>query len=158
MDVICDYNFNIFNSESVRKMLDMGCEKFTLSPELKKRDIYLLDIPPEANTECIVYGRIPVMNLAYCPAGKFMRAEAGNSKGEKCENLCREKSYALRDRISAEFPVIPRPSNCGSIILNSKKDFLYDKMNELSESGVKTFRFHFFDESIEEIEKLLKSC
>lgn len=66
-EIISNYTFNITNKHSAQKLEKLGINTFTLSPELEKNSLCNLCELQSIQKELIVYGKIPVLNMNYCP-------------------------------------------------------------------------------------------
>ena len=66
-EIISNYTFNITNKHSAQKLEKLGIKKFPLSPELEKNSLCNLCELQSIQKELIVYGKIPVLNMNYCP-------------------------------------------------------------------------------------------
>ena len=64
--IISNYTFNVFNSQTVLELKELGVSKFTLSPELDKNTIQELCNYNYLQKELIVYGKVPLLNMNYC--------------------------------------------------------------------------------------------
>ena len=140
-ELIANYNFNIFNSFSASRVENFGFSSVTLSPELNADELSEIKLK---NKEVIVYGKIPLMTMSYCLLGKSNRCY------KDCNHLCLEDTkYFLSDRYNFKFRVIPDNTQTLTTIYNSRN---------LSVSNVNAdcIRFDILDETIEEINTILK--
>ncbi len=64
--LVTNYTFNVFNSNSVLTLKELGISRFTISPELDKNTIHSLCHDNYLQKELMVYGRIPLMHMKYC--------------------------------------------------------------------------------------------
>lgn len=64
--LVSNYTFNVFNSNTVLTLKELGISRFTISPELDKNTIQSLCQYNYLQKELMVYGRIPLMNMKYC--------------------------------------------------------------------------------------------
>lgn len=64
--LVSNYTFNVFNSNTVLTLKQLGISRFTISPELDKKNIHSLCDYNYLEKELIVYGRIPLINMNYC--------------------------------------------------------------------------------------------
>ena len=139
MELIANYNFNIFNSYSSSEMKNLGFTNITLSPELTSNEISNIH---EENKEVIVYGKIPLMTTSYCLLGKSNRCY------KDCKHLCLEKNdFYLNDRYNFKFRIIPDNIQTITTIYNSRNI-------SISEVKAKCIRYDILDETIDEINKL----
>ena len=139
MDLIANYNFNIFNSYSSAEMQKLGFSSITLSPELDKSELSNICAN---NKEVIVYGKIPLMTMSYCLLGKSNRCY------KDCKHLCFDNNtYYLNDRYNFKFRIIPDNFQTLTTIYNSRNI-------SISNINVNCIRYDILDETIDEINKL----
>jgi len=141
MEVRGDYGLNVFNSESLYVLRNLGLMSATLSFELRLAEIR--DMSKPLDTEIITYGRLPLMLTENCIVK--------NTTG-----ACTCDSFTgLVDRQGALFPVIPE-FGCRNILLNSKKLFMADKGQQLSTIGLWAQRLSFTTENAVECVNVMK--
>ena len=138
--IISDFTFNIFNCASAMEISKFA-DIVTLSPELTFSELAKVGIK---NSECIVYGRIPVMSTHQCPVGLYL---AGKKKGKYCKLKNNSAAYFLKDRMKESYPVIRNCKDCYAYILNSKPIFLPDSKKDISALSCASLRLSFTDES-----------
>ena len=146
LELIGNYTLNVFNNLSINELNNIGLSTITYSPELDKSFINFLYIPK--NSELIVYGKLPVMTMNYCPLG------ASNKCYADCKKLCKsvEKFY-LKDRLNFKFRIIPDNIETVTTMYNSKitsishLDFICSNI-----------RIDIIDESVEEINNIVKTA
>ena len=139
IEIIANYNFNIFNSYSSKEIQKLGFTSITLSPELDERELSNISAK---NKEVIVYGKIPLMTMSYCLLGKSNRCY------KECDHLClKNNSYYLNDRYNFKFRVIPDNIQTLTTIYNSRN-------TSVSNVNATCLRYDILDETIEEINKL----
>lgn len=139
IEIIANYNFNIFNSYSSKEIQKLGFTSITLSPELDERELSNIIA---TNKEVIVYGKIPLMTMSYCLLGKSNRCY------KECKHLCLENNnYYLNDRYNFKFRVIPDNIQTLTTIYNSRNI-------SISNVNATCLRYDILDETIDEINKL----
>ena len=139
MDIIANYNFNIFNSYSAFELEKLGFSNITLSPELTSDELSKIKYD---NKEVIVYGKIPLMTMSYCLLGK------SNKCYTECKHLClKDNDYYLKDRYNFKFRVIPDNIQTLTTIYNSRNIAIYN-------INANCLRFDILNETIEEINTL----
>ena len=139
IEIIANYNFNIFNSYSSKEIQKLGFTSITLSPELDERELSNISAK---NKEVIVYGKIPLMTMSYCLLGKANRCY------KECKHLCLENNnYYLNDRYNFKFRVIPDNIQTLTTIYNSRN-------TTVSNVNATCLRYDILDETIDEINKL----
>ncbi|MDP4093764.1 MAG: DUF3656 domain-containing protein [Bacillota bacterium] len=146
--LVCDYSFNIFNSDSLGELCALGLSGAVLSPELNLEQIRNIKSYKSFEKEIITYGRIPLMTSEYCPAGSI---QGGFTNGKTCNKPCQKKMFKLKDRKGMEFPVVCDRIDCRSTILNANLLFIADSFKDIKEWGVDYIRLNISDEKTEEI-------
>ena len=112
---VAGFGMNVFNSQSLEKMKNLGAKDVLLSCEISLSEASRLSsgIPRGIMT----YGRIPLMLTRNCPVrNKLSCTECG-------------KKSELADRMGVHFPVICK--NGASFILNSRPVWMADKKSEI---------------------------
>ena len=141
MSVRGDYGFNVFNSETLSVLKNLGLKSATLSFELNLSDVR--DLSKPIDTELIVYGRLPLMITETCIVK--------NSTG-----ACTCDSFSgLVDRQGALFPVLPE-FGCRNTLLHSKKLFMADKRRSTATLGLWAQRLMFTTENALECVAVMK--
>ena len=139
--VSANYTMNVFNSQALAELADLGVERICLSPEL---NLHQIDAVSDfAKKELIIYGRVPLMTIQNC---------AVKSACGKC--CCTDNGYVLKDRKGAEFPLFTDKSSCTNTIYNSSPVYMADRLSEIPMHGTDSLRFIFTEEKPCEIENI----
>ena len=152
---VSDIYMNAFNSLTVN-VFSKYVYKVGLSPELSNYDVgVVLDVYKEKygflpNVEVLIYGRLEVMLMKYCPVNYLC------SKGKGC-SLCFDNKYYLDDCRGNKFRLLGDENHNMRIFDYSVVDKFSD-IGYLKSIGVTNFRIDLLDESIEEISTLLEKC
>ena len=142
LDLIANYNFNVYNTYTANILKNLGFSTITLSPELDGADLGVINVH---NKELIVYGKIPLMTMSYCLLGK------SNKCYDDCKHLCLSNDeFYLNDRYNFNFRAVPDNSQTFTTIYNSRNISVHDAEAEYA-------RFDILDESIEEINELIEN-
>ena len=151
-DLIANYTFNVFNSFTVKALKNFKINTYTISPELDTNSILELTSSKTLNSELIVYGKIPLMNMSYCLLGKSNKCYPNCST--KCKNtFTSNKKYFLKDRYGFTFDIIPDNLQTVTTIYSSKttsisiKDF----------KNVNNARIDILYEDIDSINKIIEN-
>ena len=139
-----DFGLNIYNSMSAAVAKELGLGSVTASFEMTLPQIR--DLSKPLPTELIAYGRLPLMLTENC----LMRNRAG-----VCS--CQHGAVKLLDRKGEEFRVVRDGNTCRSVILNGKKLYLLDRMDELSKLGLWALRLSFTTENVHEVDGILSA-
>lgn len=136
-----DFGLNLANVHAVHSMARIGLASVTASHQLSAKQIGALS--DAADTEMIVYGRVPVMLTEKC----LIRASAG-----RC--ACTTPS-ALSDPFGNTYPVEREPG-CRNVVFDSRKLFLADRPDVYMNSGLWGVRLLFTTESARECASVAK--
>ena len=132
MTVRGDIGLNVFNSETIFVLKNLGLESAALSFELRLAEIR--DLSKSLDTEMLVYGRLPLMLTENCIV-------------RNSTDACTCESFSgLVDRQGALFPVVPE-YGCRNVLLNSKKLFMADKRRSIKQLGLWAQRLCFTTEN-----------
>lgn len=135
-NIAVDYLFNTYNDPSVAFLVNEGADRICLSPEMNLAQIKEMSYLGNVPLECIIHGNFPLMISNYCAIG----AVAAASGKVPCQDkACLNASYALKDRMNCEFPLLT-DENCRMYIYNSKLLNTYKRLAEIAEAEVDYLR------------------
>lgn len=137
---VAGFGMNIYNSDSVKAVGDMGAEAAVVSFEASLEDAVRLG--GDCAKGIISYGRLPLMLFRNCPG------KNGNGCAE-CDGRC-----ALTDRKGIEFPVMCRGEF--SEMYNSRPVWMLDRRGELK--GLDFQVLLFTDETKERCREVIKAA
>lgn len=147
---VSDFGFNVFNHSSLEYLLELGCTRVTLSPELTMEQVRELAVYP---SEVLVQGAVELMISEYCATGSLL---GESKKQENCSGPCRGNSFALRDRTGAEFPV-ETDNYCRMHIFNSRDLCLIEDVEVLAGYGLESLRIEARRESPEYVAEAVRA-
>ncbi len=150
INIYGDFSFNIFNSLTAKKLQELNVSNFTLSPELNNNQIKELASQIHG-CELIVYGHLPMMITKYCP----VKVVGAKSYKNPCR-LCEDRKFGLKDRYGIIFP-LQKQGECRTQLLNSKKMFLLEYMEEIIRNNISIVRLQFTNEDKNEIISIVKA-
>ena len=139
-----DFGLNLFNSRAMLMAQKLGLASVTASFEMTLPQ--LRDLSKPLPTEILVYGRLPLMLTENC----LLKNRTG-----VC--ACHSGTIKLIDRIGEEFRVVKDGDTCRSVILNGKKLYLLDKLEELRRLGLWALRLSFTTENFAQIDAVLSA-
>ena len=147
LELIGNYNLNIFNTYSALELKKAGLIRFNASPELNKQELQELISNTDFNSELIVYGKTPLMTNNYCYLG------CSNKCYPTCERKCTNgEKYSLKDRMNFKFRIVPDNTCTLTTIYNSKiTSISYDDLN------LDFARIDVLDEPISEIQNIINT-
>jgi putative protease len=130
-----DWDFNVFNSQSILFWQEAGAEGITLSPELTMTQVEGLAKKSALPLECLVEGSLEMMVSEYCVEGSFL----GHLDQGKCTFNCREAGF-LEDRKKERFPL--KQDQFGRMhILNGRPLSLLAHARNMEKLGLARLRF-----------------
>ncbi|MEW6727453.1 MAG: DUF3656 domain-containing protein, partial [Bacillota bacterium] len=131
-----DYHLNVFNTQTICFLAEMGLSCVTLSPELTLNQVRGIAACSPLPVEALVQGSVPLMVSDYCVVG----AVTGEGKtGVQCKAACKTNTFMLKDRLGVLFPVAVDPA-CRMHIFNSRDLSAVDAVPELVQAGVAAVR------------------
>ena len=146
-EFIGNYTLNVYNLQTINQYSNLGITTLTISPELDSQTIKNITEYSKLKQELIVYGKTPLMNMNYCLLGKT------NKCYPTCGVHCKDnKEYYLKDRMGLYFRVIPDSIQTVTTIYNSKITSIDGSMFNVS-----SYRIDILDESIDEINSIVKT-
>ena len=147
LDLIGNYTLNIFNIHTINELSKHYISTITLSPELDEMSLSNLCKKSCCNTELMVYGKLPLMNMGYCLLGQ------SNKCYPECKMKCNSlKKYYLKDRLGYKFRIIPDNMQTITTLYNSKITSIpYENINPDS------VRISILDENIDEINNIMQT-
>ncbi len=137
-----DFRLNVFNTDTVAVLEELGFVDVILSPELTLPQVR--DIAGAAAVT--VYGRIPLMTLEKC-----VICEASGCPGKDGEQSCRAD---LCDRRGVAFPVL-REGRHRNVIVNSLPTSMSDRQTDLTRAGITDRHFIFTVEAPTEVDAVV---
>lgn len=144
MEIRGDFGLNVCNTLTAQQLRRLRFRSLTASFELRLAQVR--DLGKAVPTELLVYGRLPLMLTESC----LIRNRTG-----VC--TCHGQPTSLVDRTGAEFPILPDPGTCRSVVLNGRKLFLLDRHKELRGLGLWAQRLLFTTESPREVDLVVRA-
>ncbi len=143
------HTLNVTNAFAVEQLSALGLKGVTLSPELTLAEIRDIMRKTSVPWEILVYGRLVLMNLEYCP----------QSQGKNnCSNCRFMGEHTLTDRKGYTFPVRKkRISHCYSELLNSQPIFLADQMTPFHDLSASSWGLKLEGAAPEEWKPIIQS-
>ena len=115
LDIVSKYTLNIYNNHTIDELKKVGVNRVTISPELDTDTLIDLCNNSSLSTEFLVYGKLPVMHIQYCPLGK------SNKCYPTCSMKCKTSNrFYLEDKLGYKFEFVPDNMQTITKIYNSK--------------------------------------
>lgn len=155
LPVRCDNSIYIYNQRARKTLVDYaGFEFFTLPAELNERELRRLS---SAQSELVVYGRIPMMVSAQCVRKNTGGCTKQPEQKKNSKQVRQPKELMLTDRYKNEFPVKNQCRFCYNKIYNCKPLSLLSSKNEVDKLSPGAVRLDFTTESVQEA-KTVTEC
>ncbi|MCG7850983.1 MAG: U32 family peptidase, partial [Methanosarcinaceae archaeon] len=100
--------------------------------------------------ECIVHGRLTLMESEHCLVGGIIGGAGA------CTSPCKDGEFELTDEKGYAFP-IKMDSNCRTHLLNSKELCLIEDIPEIVKTGVSSIRIDARTFEPDHVEKITKA-
>lgn len=130
-----DSSLQVFNSEAVAMLEELGLSGVVASQEATLQQVGVMAKRSRIPISCIVQGYTELMISEYCVINAF----AGIGCKTNCPAPCLTGRYRLRDRKGVEFPLRTDPY-CRMHIMNSRELDMRAYVPELLRKGVADFR------------------
>ncbi len=131
LDIIVDSPLNVFNRMSLEFWAERGAGLVTLSPELTLAEIR--EIAKYGAAECIVHGRITLMESEHCVVGGVLGGSGS------CTARCEDCGFELVDEKGYAFP-LQMDTDCRMHLLNSSELCMLDHIPVIVRAGVSSIR------------------
>lgn len=141
-EVITDYYLNITNFDSY-KLISQQAQRVTLSVEYNDYNNHYY------NAEVILYGRIELMIMKYCPLNYLL-----NNAHQKCSICKNNNKYYLKDQKDNLYPILNEKDT--THILHYKNIDNIDNIKKYIENGITNFRIELYDEDEIQIIKIIE--
>ncbi|MDK2833377.1 MAG: family peptidase [Methanolobus sp.] len=148
ISTIADSSLNIFNRQAASFLSERGAEMLVLSPEMNFEQIK--EVSSGIATECIVHGRLKVMESEHCLVAALTgpgALPAADTRGDV---------FSLRDERGFSFPVTTNIKGRTSVF-NSKELCLLEDIPKLIDAGVSRLRVDVRMTGVEATGQLVKA-
>ena len=153
-NIVSDIYLNVVNSKTINTLENLNVKRIGLSVELDENDLnhllkgYKEKYKRNPNLEILVYGKLELMIMKYCPLNALI------NDGKKPCNLCKSSNeYSLKDRNGKKLRLIN--NNCTTKLMDYQEINYIDKIPKLKELGITNFRVDLLDEEPNEIKQIL---
>ncbi|MBM7615935.1 DUF3656 domain-containing U32 family peptidase [Alkaliphilus hydrothermalis] len=152
--VMVDYSLNTMNSYTFHYLDQLQVQGGILSPELDFKNIKELKINPQLQVEAVVYGKMSVMTIEYCP---LQQQKECNHQCDDCRTIPYHYRWGLKDQKQMTFPF---GKDCWgrTILLNSQALYMLDKLPEFQSNNIFNYRLEFTDEKPQDIKATINHC
>ncbi|MCL2196204.1 MAG: U32 family peptidase [Treponema sp.] len=130
---------NVCNSRAAMQYVELGAKRIILARELPVKDIKEIceSLEGKADIEVFVHGAMCMSYSGRCLISKYMTGRDAN-RGD-CAHPCRYKYVLQEEKRPGEYFSVEEDDN-GTYIMNSRDLCLINKLNELADAGVASFK------------------
>ena len=130
---------NVCNSYAAMQYVELGANRIILARELPIKDISEICecLKGKADIEVFVHGAMCISYSGRCLMSKYMTGRDAN-QGD-CAHPCRYKYFLQEEKRPEEFFPVEEDTN-GTYIMNSRDLCLIDKLRDLADAGVTSFK------------------
>lgn len=153
-NIVSDIYLNVVNSKTINTLENLNVKRIGLSVELDENDLnhllkgYKEKYKRNPNLEILVYGKLELMIMKYCPLNALI------NDGKKPCNLCKSSNeYSLKDRNGKKLRLIN--NNCTTKLMDYQEINYIDKIPKLKEIGITNFRVDLLDEEPNEVKQII---
>lgn len=153
-NIVSDIYLNVVNSKTINTLENLNVKRVGLSVELDENNLnhllkgYKEKYKRNPNLEILVYGKLELMIMKYCPLNALI------NDGKKPCNLCKSSNeYSLKDRNGKKLRLIN--NNCTTKLMDYQEINYIDKIPKLKELGITNFRVDLLDEEPNEVKQIL---
>ncbi len=140
-EIYGDFTLNLTNSLASDFFESLGIKNINASVELNLKNLKLLNTKKIA-LSAFVYGHIPLMITESC------------IKSNLRKNKCDKNPIIIKDRKGEEF-IVDCEDCSKNVIYNPYPVMMADKLNEIKDCGISSFRIHFTLENKAQVEEIL---
>ena len=142
-NIVVDYSVPVLNNRTIDLLTKFNVDRITISPEM---DILEYKNLSTSKLEVIVYGRLELMTMKYCPLKQLLN---------NCANCSKDNNkYYLEDKMGNRFRILR--DNCLTTIMHFKNICNIDNISYYKEVGITNYRLDFLDEDYDSVDKIIK--
>ncbi len=140
-EIFGDFTLNMANSLAAEFYEDLGVKNINASVELNLKNIKTL-FAKNMQLSAFAYGHIPLMITESC------------IKSNLRKNKCDKNPIVIKDRKGEEF-IVDCEDCSKNVIYNPYPVMMADKLKEIMDAGIESFRIHFTFENKAQVEEIL---
>jgi putative protease len=150
--LIGDFSLNVANELTAALLMNEGLTRLVPSYDLNWEQFASMIRRSVATWfEPVIHQHMPMFHMEHCVFAAFL------SKGKDhrdCGRPCEVHKVELRDRVGANFPVLP-DTGCRNTVYNSVAQSAAEYVGRMRELGLRTFRIDLLRETPQQVPQLL---
>jgi putative protease len=150
--LIGDFSLNVANELTADLLFRAGLERLVPSYDLNWEQFASMIHRSHAEWfEPVLHYRMPMFHMEHCVFAAFL---SSGKDHRDCGRPCEVHKVELRDRVGANFPVLP-DTGCRNTVFNSVAQSAAEYVGRMRELGLRTFRVELLRETREQVGPLL---
>lgn len=150
--LVGDFSLNVANELTAALLIQSGLARLVPSYDLSWDQLATLLRRSNPDWfEPVIHQHMPMFHMEHCVFAAFL----SNGKDHRdCGRPCEVHKVELRDRVGANFPVLP-DTGCRNTVFNSVAQSGAEYVERMRELGVSRFRVELLRETPEQVKQLL---
>ncbi len=150
--LIGDFSLNVANELTADVLIRAGLERLVPSFDLNWDQFASMIRRAPANWfETVIHQHMPMFHMEHCVFAAFLSTGKDH---RDCGRPCDTHKVELRDRVGANFPVLP-DTGCRNTVFNSVAQSAAEYVGRMRDLGLRTFRIDLLRENAEQAKQLL---
>jgi putative protease len=151
--LIGDFSLNVANELTANLLLNAGLERLVPSYDLSWEQLAAMVRHSQPEWfEPVIHQHMPMFHMEHCVFAAFL---SSGKDHRDCGRPCEVHKLELRDRVGANFPVLP-DTGCRNTVFNSVAQSAAEYVGRMRELGLRTFRVDLLREAPEQVGPLLE--
>jgi putative protease len=150
--LVGDFSLNVANELTADLFVRSGLERVVPSFDLNWDQLAaMLGRSDPGRFEPVIHQHMPMFHMEHCVFAAFLSTGKDH---RDCGRPCETHRVELRDRVGAEFPVLP-DTGCRNTVFNSVPQSAAEYVGRMRSLGVRWFRVDLLRETPEQVGQLL---
>jgi putative protease len=152
--LVGDFSLNVANELTAQLLHDAGLTRLVPSFDLNWEQLAAMLRRAEPGWfEVVVHHHMPMFHMEHCVFAAFL---SSGKDWRDCGRPCDRHRVELRDRVGAEFPVVP-DAGCRNTVFNALPQSAAEFIPRMRQLGVRHYRLDLLRESAAELTRLVQA-
>ena len=152
-ELLGDFSLNVANRRTADVFLKAGLTRLTPSYDLNWEQFQgLMRASDATKFEPVIHQHMPMFHMEHCVFAAFLSTGKDH---RDCGRPCETHVVELRDRVGANFPVLP-DTGCRNTVFNSVAQSAAEYVGRMRDLGVSRFRIDLLRETPAQVGPLLE--
>jgi putative protease len=150
--LVGDFSLNVANELTAGLLIDAGLERLVPSYDLNwEQFVSMVRRSSPEWFEPVIHQHMPMFHMEHCVFAAFL---SSGKDHRDCGRPCEEHKVELRDRVGANFPVLP-DTGCRNTVFNNVAQSAAEYVGRMRELELARFRVDLLRETAEQVGPLL---